>query len=63
MNNPQLGDRVVTNNLEWGTIESHDSGCPGWFIVRLDNGGQELQDGPRMSKFHPFGDPDPRRSN
>ena len=65
MRDPQIGDRVVTNNLEWGIIESLDTnvGDPvPWFVVRLDNGRQELQDASRMSKRHPFGDRDPKAS-
>jgi len=63
MRDPQIGDRVVTNNLEWGIIESQcdwmdRSGIP-WFNVRLDNGRREMQDASRMSKRHPFGDADP----
>ena len=61
MNNPKIGDRVVTNNLEWGVIESLDGMFPDpWFNVRLDNGRIELQNACRMSTRHPFGDPDPR---
>ncbi len=64
MNNPQIGDRVVTNNLDWGVIESHDGNFPDpWFRVRLDKGGLELQNACRMSRTHPFGDPDPRKAN
>jgi hypothetical protein len=59
MHNPQIGDRVVTNNLDWGVIESGPDE-QGWFMVRLDSGRLEMQDGPRMSRFHPFGDPDPK---
>lgn len=70
MRNPVIGDRVVTNNLEWGVIESiNDSlACPAgvasriestWFNVRLDSGRIELQDASRMSRIHPFGDKDP----
>ena len=62
MRNPVIGDRVVTNNLEWGTIEAVDTNVSDpvpWFRVRLDNGGIELQDASRMSRSHPFGDPDP----
>ena len=62
MRNPAIGDRVVTNNLEWGVIESLNTNVSDpvpWFRVRLDNGGIELQDASRMSRVHPFGDPDP----
>jgi hypothetical protein len=59
MNNPQLGDRVVTNNLDWGNIESGPDE-QGWFQVRLDKGGIELQNATRMSRTHPFGDSDPK---
>lgn len=57
--NPSIGLRVVTNNLDWGSIESRDAFDPNWFEVRLDNGRLELQDLPRMSLTHPFGDLDP----
>lgn len=66
IHDPQIGDRVVTNNLEWGTIESRDvpvSDPVPWFKVRLDNGGIELQDASRMARRHPFGDSDPRKAN
>lgn len=65
MRDPVISDRVVTNNLEWGVIESLNTNVSDpvpWFNVRLDNGRLEMQDASRMSRVHPFGDADPRKS-
>lgn len=64
MRNPIIGERVVTNNLEWGRIESVQPGSERdpsgpWYDVRLDNGRREMQNAPRMTRSHPFGDADP----
>ena len=55
----QIGDRVVTNNLEWATVvEMPDA--QGWYRVAVDNGHpREMMNAPRLSHRHPFGDRDP----
>jgi hypothetical protein len=56
----QLGDRVVTNNLDWATVvEMPDA--QGWYRVRLDTGGIDMMNAARLTRTHPFGDRDPRK--
>lgn len=58
-----VGTRVITNNLEWGTVErlgtDNDPTGP-WHTIRLDNGGTDLMNDARLTTRHPFGDPDPK---
>ena len=43
-----VGDRVLTNDIEWGTIIREDYPETGWFLVRLDSGRESLADASRM---------------
>lgn len=53
------GQRVVTNDLEWGTI-SFVCETSGWYDVRLDKGGMASMNDERLTTRHPFGDKDPK---
>lgn len=52
------GLRVVTNDLDWGTVETVRP--DGWHSILLDSGRRVFMDADRLTTRHPFGDRDPK---